>query len=159
MLKDGYVLNPCSAACGLNLAPLSPSRWNRRPVPVADRINGKRARMAHIQKIGVRAIRARFQFSRMRCANLIRSPKPRSLFPHAPVFYLPFVRHHGWNAGIFRNSRSHQTLLDYLEAGETIDAFLEGFPTVTREQVIAFLEEAKARVVQLMREDSPRRVR
>ena len=41
-----------------------------------------------------------------------------------------------------------QTLLDYLEAGETIDAFLEGFPTVTREQVIAFLEEAKDRLVE-----------
>ena len=36
-----------------------------------------------------------------------------------------------------------QTFLDYLEAGETIDDFLEGFPSVTREQVIAFLEEAK----------------
>ncbi|NVO13187.1 MAG: DUF433 domain-containing protein [Rhodoplanes sp.] len=36
-----------------------------------------------------------------------------------------------------------QTLLDYLEAGETIDEFLAGFPSVTREQVIAFLEEAK----------------
>jgi uncharacterized protein (DUF433 family) len=31
-----------------------------------------------------------------------------------------------------------QTLLDYLEAGETIDDFLEGFPSVTREQVVAF---------------------
>lgn len=40
-----------------------------------------------------------------------------------------------------------QTLLDYLEAGETIDDFLAGFPTVKREQVIAFLEEAKARMV------------
>ena len=40
-----------------------------------------------------------------------------------------------------------QTLLDYLEAGESIDDFLEGFPSVTREQVIAFLEEARARVV------------
>ena len=40
-----------------------------------------------------------------------------------------------------------QTLLDYLKAGESIDDFLEGFPTVTREQVIAFLEEAKARMV------------
>lgn len=40
-----------------------------------------------------------------------------------------------------------QTLLDYLEGGDTIDDFLEGFPTVTREQVIAFLEEAKARMV------------
>jgi len=40
-----------------------------------------------------------------------------------------------------------QTLLDYLEGGETIDDFLEGFPTVSREQVIAFLEEAKDRMV------------
>ena len=40
-----------------------------------------------------------------------------------------------------------QTLLDYLEGGETIDDFLEGFPTVSREQVVAFLEEAKDRMV------------
>lgn len=40
-----------------------------------------------------------------------------------------------------------QTLLDYLEGGETIDDLLEGFPTVKREQVVAFLEEAKARMV------------
>jgi uncharacterized protein (DUF433 family) len=40
-----------------------------------------------------------------------------------------------------------QTLLDHLEAGETIDDFLEGFPTVTRAQVIAFLEEAKNLVI------------
>jgi uncharacterized protein (DUF433 family) len=31
-----------------------------------------------------------------------------------------------------------QTLIDYLEGGDTIDDFLEGFPTVRREQVIAF---------------------
>ena len=41
-----------------------------------------------------------------------------------------------------------QTLLDYLEAGESIDDFLEGFPSVTRERVIAFLEEAKDRMVE-----------
>jgi len=41
-----------------------------------------------------------------------------------------------------------QTLLDYLEAGESIDDFLEGFPSVTREHVIAFLEEAKDRVIE-----------
>ena len=35
-----------------------------------------------------------------------------------------------------------QTLLDYLEAGESIDDFLGGFPTVSRAQVIAFLERA-----------------
>jgi uncharacterized protein (DUF433 family) len=41
-----------------------------------------------------------------------------------------------------------QTLLHYLEAGETIDDFLEGFPIVTREQVIGFLEEAKDRLIE-----------
>jgi len=41
-----------------------------------------------------------------------------------------------------------QTLLDYLEAGDTIDDFLEAFPSVTREQVITFLEEAKDRLIE-----------
>jgi len=40
-----------------------------------------------------------------------------------------------------------QTLLDYLKAGESIDDFLDGFPTVTKEQVIALLEEAGKRLV------------
>jgi uncharacterized protein (DUF433 family) len=40
-----------------------------------------------------------------------------------------------------------QTLMDYIEAGESIDDFLAGFPTVTREQVVAFLEEAKQRMI------------
>jgi len=40
-----------------------------------------------------------------------------------------------------------QTLLDYLEAGESIDDFLEGFPSVSRVQVIAFLEQAKDRLI------------
>jgi uncharacterized protein (DUF433 family) len=35
-----------------------------------------------------------------------------------------------------------QTLLDYLEGGDSIDDFLAGFPTVTRQQVVAFLERA-----------------
>lgn len=41
-----------------------------------------------------------------------------------------------------------QTLLDYLEAGDTIDDFLAGFPSVTRKQVVAFLEQAKDRLVE-----------
>ena len=41
-----------------------------------------------------------------------------------------------------------QTLLDYLEAGDSINEFLEGFPSVTRQQVIEFLEEAKDRLVE-----------
>lgn len=41
-----------------------------------------------------------------------------------------------------------QTLLDYLEGGDTIDEFLAGFPSVTREQVIDFLEAAKDSLVE-----------
>jgi uncharacterized protein (DUF433 family) len=44
-----------------------------------------------------------------------------------------------------------QTLLDYLEAGDSIGEFLEGFPSVTRKQVIAFLEDAKDRLVESVR--------
>ena len=40
-----------------------------------------------------------------------------------------------------------QALIDYIEGGETIDDFLAGFPTVSREQVVAFLEEATARMI------------
>jgi len=41
-----------------------------------------------------------------------------------------------------------QTLLDYLKAGETIDDFLEGFPSVSRDQVVSFLEMAKDRLIE-----------
>ena len=43
-----------------------------------------------------------------------------------------------------------QTLLEYLKAGESIDDFLEGFPTVTKEQVIAFLEEAEDQIIKMV---------
>ena len=36
-----------------------------------------------------------------------------------------------------------QTLIDYLTAGDSIDDFLDGFPSVTREQVIEFLKQAE----------------
>ncbi len=35
-----------------------------------------------------------------------------------------------------------RTLLVYLEKGETLEEFLDNFPTVSREQAVAFLEEA-----------------
>ncbi len=41
-----------------------------------------------------------------------------------------------------------QTLLDCLEAGESIDAFRDGFPSVAREQIVAFLELAKERLLE-----------
>ena len=39
-----------------------------------------------------------------------------------------------------------QTLIEYLEGGHTIDEFLEGFPSVRRDQVVAFLKEAQRRM-------------
>ena len=36
-----------------------------------------------------------------------------------------------------------QTLLDFIEAGDTLDKFLEAFPRVKREQAVQFLEMAK----------------
>jgi len=36
-----------------------------------------------------------------------------------------------------------KNLIDYLEHGRSLDQFLDDFPTVRREQVIAALEEAK----------------
>ena len=37
-----------------------------------------------------------------------------------------------------------ETLFDYLEEGESIDDFLKGYPGVSRKQVVAILEQAKA---------------
>lgn len=52
-------------------------------------------------------------------------------------------------AAVFAGTRVPvQTLLDYLEAGESIDDFLQGFPSVTRGQIVSFLEEAKDLLVE-----------
>jgi uncharacterized protein (DUF433 family) len=49
---------------------------------------------------------------------------------------------------VFRGTRvPFQTLLDYLEGGDTLDEFLEQFPGVSRDQAVAALEEAKALVL------------
>jgi uncharacterized protein (DUF433 family) len=49
---------------------------------------------------------------------------------------------------VFRQTRvPFQSLLDYLEGGQTLDEFLSDFPTVKREDAIGALEEAKALVV------------
>lgn len=45
---------------------------------------------------------------------------------------------------VFRGTRVPiQTLFDYLGGGETLEDFLEGFPTVSREAAVAALAEAK----------------
>jgi uncharacterized protein (DUF433 family) len=45
----------------------------------------------------------------------------------------------------FRGTRVPvDSLIDYLEAGDTLNEFLDNFPSVSREAAIAALEEAKA---------------
>ena len=52
-------------------------------------------------------------------------------------------------AAVFPGTRVPvQTLFEYLEGGETIDEFLDGFPSVSRAQVVAFLESAKDRLLE-----------
>lgn len=43
-----------------------------------------------------------------------------------------------------------QTVFDYLKAGESIDDFLDGFPTVTKEQVIGLLEEVGKQIITMV---------
>ena len=42
-----------------------------------------------------------------------------------------------------------ETLIDFLAAGDTIDDFIEGFPTVGRDQVIEYLHQAEAQMERL----------
>ena len=44
-----------------------------------------------------------------------------------------------------------QNLFDYIEGGEPLDVFLSGFPSVTREQVLAVLEMAKDKLLDAVR--------
>jgi uncharacterized protein (DUF433 family) len=41
-----------------------------------------------------------------------------------------------------------QNLIDYLEGGESIEDFLDGFPSVKREQVIAVIEAGKLKMLE-----------
>jgi uncharacterized protein (DUF433 family) len=47
-----------------------------------------------------------------------------------------------------------QTLIDYLAAGETIEEFLDDFPTVSQEQAVRFLETAGANLISQTNESS-----
>ena len=49
---------------------------------------------------------------------------------------------------VFRGTRvPFQALLDYLEGGQTLDEFLDDFPTVTRDAAVSALELAKSLLV------------
>lgn len=61
--------------------------------------------------------------------------------PHPPISRSPEILS---GTVVFAGTRVPvQTLIDYIEGGDPLDDFLEDFPTVTREHVIAVLEIAK----------------
>ncbi|TAE60049.1 MAG: DUF433 domain-containing protein [Nostocales cyanobacterium] len=66
----------------------------------------------------------------------------------SPLELTQKINLHIWDAPVFSGVRVPiQTLLDYLKAGDSIDNFLDGFPTVSREQVITFLEEVEKAMI------------
>ena len=53
-----------------------------------------------------------------------------------------------WGATVFAGTRVPvEILFEYLEAGDTVDEFLDQFPSVSREQAIGVLEEAREKVI------------
>lgn len=55
---------------------------------------------------------------------------------------------------VFKGTRVPvQNLIDYLEAGDSIDEFLEDFPTVKKDQAIWALEFAKKRILEFAYEN------
>lgn len=53
---------------------------------------------------------------------------------------------------IFRGTRvPFKSLTDYIEHGRTLNEFLEDFPSVTREEAIAALEEARVSLAEALR--------
>lgn len=53
---------------------------------------------------------------------------------------------------VFRGTRvPFKVLTDYLEGGESLDQFLEQYPSVSRELAIAAIEEARSSLISQLR--------
>lgn len=53
---------------------------------------------------------------------------------------------------VFRGTRvPFKALIEYLEGGETLDQFLEQYPSVTRELAVAAIEEARSSLISQLR--------
>ncbi|HEX2664869.1 MAG TPA: DUF433 domain-containing protein [Candidatus Acidoferrum sp.] len=72
----------------------------------------------------------------------------------ADVITRAIVKHPNILGGepVFRGTRvPFKILIDYLEGGDTLDQFLEQYPTVTRELAIGAIEEARVSLVSQLR--------
>lgn len=49
---------------------------------------------------------------------------------------------------VFKGTRAPvKTLFDHLEAGDSLEVFLDGFPSVSRELAVALLEQARLALI------------
>ncbi len=98
-----------------------------------------------------------FESMGLTLASVFSFPAPRSLLDWKRL-RLPMARAIMKDANIlggepvFRGTRvPFKILIDYLEGGDTLDQFLEQYPTVSRELAIAAIEEAKLSLVSQLR--------
>jgi len=57
-------------------------------------------------------------------------------------------RNHGRHTRLCRHARPLQNLIDALEGGESVEDFLEGFPSVKRSQAIAVIEAGQLKMLE-----------
>jgi uncharacterized protein (DUF433 family) len=70
----------------------------------------------------------------------------------APKLSSPQRPEHSRGEPVFRGTRvPFKILIDYLEGGDTLDQFLEQYPTVSRELAVAAIEEARVSLVSQLR--------
>lgn len=101
--------------------------------------------MGHLRKVSTRSLVIVIFVSLQ--GDQFRRPQP-DLYPRAWYNHMVeiIIKNRDILGGtpVFRGTRVPiQTLFDYLEGGETLEDFLEGFPTVSRDSAVAALEEAK----------------
>ena len=96
--------------------------------PLQIRIANERIRIKGFSQRFIQRQQIRSRIDQAHAIEAVRHPVVADVMSGAPVF--PGTR------------VPVQTLLEYLEAGDSIDEFLAAFPSVSRSQVIAFLERA-----------------
>jgi uncharacterized protein (DUF433 family) len=105
-----------TAAARLEVAPVSKSAFHAAPT-------------------GARAGRKRFVFGMI--PAWVAGMRKRSVVRIAPEIMSGMPCFAGTRVPV-------RALIDYIEGGETLDVFLEQYPSVSREKAVAFLEESSA---------------
>jgi uncharacterized protein (DUF433 family) len=101
--------------------------------------------VAHPEVDGVRIIRPKRRWLRFLARQNEDIPLER---PMQPIDIIVKDQEILGGTPVFRGTRvPFQALLDYLEGGQTLDEFLDDFPTVSKEAAVTALELAKSLLV------------